>query len=143
MLRDTFDDVQAGYYNIPREVLETNHIGPQDLVSDAYRDWVKSRVLLAREYFKEGRSYLARVQNSRCRLAGYAYSTPFEWLLDRIEMDGYYLRPQYNGRKRYGTRLRMSWLTLSSMLNLHALDTLRQPVVSDTLVYPMDGERPL
>jgi phytoene/squalene synthetase len=49
MLRDTFDDVHAGYYNIPREVLEANHIGPQDIHIDAYRAWVKSRVSLARE----------------------------------------------------------------------------------------------
>src|SRR5678816_3794171 len=49
MLRDTFDDLQAGYYNVPREVLEANHIGPQDVHSDAYRGWVRGRVLLARE----------------------------------------------------------------------------------------------
>ena len=43
LLRDTFDDVQAGYYNIPREVLEANHIGPQDVQSVEYRAWVRSR----------------------------------------------------------------------------------------------------
>ena len=84
MLRDTFDDVQAGYYNIPREVLEANHIGPQDVHSDAYRAWVKSRVQLAREYFEAGKGYFARVQNLRCRLAGFAYIARFEWLLDTI-----------------------------------------------------------
>ena len=35
MLRDTFDDAQLGYYNIPREVLEAHHIGPEDVQSDA------------------------------------------------------------------------------------------------------------
>src|SRR5512143_1186945 len=69
MLRDTFDDMQVGYYNIPREVLEINHITPRDVGSDAYRAWVKSRIELAREYFKAGRGYFARVQNPRCRLA--------------------------------------------------------------------------
>ena len=59
MLRDTFDDAQIGYYNIPREVLEANHIGLQDVGSDAYRAWVKSRVQLAREYFKAGKDYFA------------------------------------------------------------------------------------
>lgn len=44
ILRDTFDDVQAGYFNIPREVLEANHIEPQDVHSDAYRAWVRRRV---------------------------------------------------------------------------------------------------
>jgi len=55
MLRDAFDDVQAGYFNIPREVLEANHITPLDVESDAFRTWVRSRVQLARKYFKAGR----------------------------------------------------------------------------------------
>jgi phytoene/squalene synthetase len=129
MLRDTFDDVQTGYYNIPREVLEANHIGPQDVQSDAYRAWVKSRVLLARKYFKEGKGYLARVQNPRCRLAGFVYSARFEWLLDTIEREGYHLRPQYDERKSVGTGLRMGWLALSSMINLRGAGALPQPDV--------------
>ncbi len=133
MLRDTFDDVQAGYYNIPREVLEANHIGPLDVQSDAYRAWVKSRVLLAREYFKAGKGYFARVQNPRCRLASFAYIARFEWLLDTMEREGYRLRPQYNERKSVGTGLRMSWLALSSMINLRGVGTLPGPVVSHPL----------
>jgi phytoene/squalene synthetase len=133
MLRDTFDDVQTGYYNIPREVLEANHIGPQDVQSDAYRAWVKSRVLLARKYFKEGKGYLARVQNPRCRLAGFIYSARFEWLLDTIEREGYHLRPQYDERKSVGTGWRMGWLALSSMINLRGAGALPQPDVLHTL----------
>ena len=130
MLRDTFDDAQLGYYNIPREVLEANRIGSQDVQSDAYRAWVKSRVQLAREYFKAGKGYFARVQNPRCRFACFAYIARFEWLLDTIEREGYCLRPQYNERKSAGTGLRMSWLTLSSMISLREADTLPQPDVS-------------
>ena len=126
MLRDTFDDAQIGYYNIPSEVLEVNHIGPLDVHRDAYRAWVKSRVLLAREYFKAGKEYFARVQNMRCRLACFAYIARFEWLLDTIEKEGYLLRPHYNERKSPGTALRMSWLTLSSLLSLHRTGTLPQ-----------------
>ena len=133
MLRDTFDDIQLGYYNIPREVLEPNHIGPQDVQSDAYRAWVKNRVLLAREYFKAGKAYFARVQNPRCRLASLAYIARFEWLLDTMEKEDYSLRPQYNERKSLGTGLRMSWLTFSSMINLRGLDTLSPSNVSDRL----------
>ena len=117
MLRDMFDDAQIGYYNIPREVLEANHIGPQDVQSNAYRAWVKSRVLLARQYFKSGKDYFRRVQNRRCRLACFAYIARFEWLLDTIEREGYCLRPQYQERKSTGVGLWMSWLTLSSMVN--------------------------
>ncbi len=119
MLRDTYDDVQAGYYNIPREVLEAvpggKAAGPQDVQSEAYRAWVKCRVQLAREYFREGKGYLSRVQNVRCRLACFAYIARFEWLLDTIEREGFALRPQYTERKSFGTGLRMSWLALSAM----------------------------
>ena len=123
MLRDTFDDAQTGYYNIPREVLEANHIGPQDVQSDGYRAWVKSRVQLGREYFRAGKEYFARVRNPRCRLACFAYIARFEWLLDRIEKEGYRLRPQYNERKSIKIGLRMSWLTLSSMFNWRGTNT--------------------
>ncbi len=124
MLRDTYDDLLAGYYNIPREVLEANHIDMQDVNSKAYRAWVKNRVSLARDYFAAGRGYLARVRNLRCRLAGFAYTARFEWLLDTFEVEGYALRPLYNERKSIGTGLRMSWLTLSSMLNLRGAAAL-------------------
>ncbi len=133
MLRDAWDDVQAGYYNIPREVLKANHIGPQDVHSDAYRAWVKSRVQLAREYFEAGRSYLARAENVRCRLAGFAYTARFEWLLDTIEREGYALRPQYSERRSIGTGLRMSWLTLSSLITLRGVETPSQPIASQRL----------
>ena len=128
MLRDTFDDVQTGYYNIPREVLEAAHIHPQDVQNKAYRAWVQSRIQLARKYFAAGRVYLARVQNSRYHLASLAYAARFEWLLDTVEREGYSLRPQYNERKSVGTALRMSWLTFSSMINLRGAGTLHQPV---------------
>lgn len=133
MLRDTYDDVQAGYYNIPREVLEAHHILPEDVNSDAYRAWVKSRVQLAREYFKAGKSYFARVQNTRCRLACFAYIARFEWLLDTIEQENYLLRPQYGERKSIGTGLRMAVSTLSSLIHVHGTESMPQPVVSQSL----------
>lgn len=129
MLRDTFDDVQAGYYNIPREVLEAHHIGAQDVHSRAYRAWVKGRVELARKYFMAGKVYLGNVQNLRCRLAGFTYAARFEWLLNTIEREGWVLRPQYSERKSIGTGLRMSWLAFSSMAHLREADALAQPVI--------------
>ena len=128
MLRDTFDDLQAGYYNIPLEVLEKNHIKPQNVKSDAYRAWVEGQVQLAREYFKAGRGYLARLQNLRCRLAGFAYIARFEWLLDTFEREGYLLRPQYNDRKSSRTGLWMSWMTLRSLITCRGAGTLPQAV---------------
>jgi phytoene/squalene synthetase len=128
MLRDTYDDVQSGYYNIPRELLEARHIQPQDLQSSVYRSWVQSRVKLARAYFHLGRGYLSRVKNLRCRLAGYAYTSRFEWLLDTIEREGYHLRPAYSERKSTRTALRMSGGVLSSLFNLPLPVDLPQPV---------------
>lgn len=124
MLRDTYDDVQAGYYNIPRELLEARHIQPQDLHSPAYRLWVRSRVQLARAYFRLGRGYLRRVKNLRCRLAGYAYTARFEWLLDTIEREDYYLRSAYLERKSTRAALGMSAQVLSSLFNLPIPDEL-------------------
>ncbi len=133
MLRDTFDDLQAGYFNIPREVLEENRMEPQEIQSDAYRTWVKSRVQLAREYFRAGKDYFARVENLRCRLACFAYIARFEWLLDTFEREGYLLRPQYHERKSPQKGLQISWLTLSSMVNLRRAETLTRPTVSHPL----------
>ena len=133
MLRDTFDDAQAGYYNIPREVLEANHIGPQDIQSKAYRAWVKSRVQLARTCFQTGREYLAQVEEPRCRLAGFAYTARCEWLLGTIEQENYFLRPEYNERKRLGTGLRMGLSTLSALINIRERKTSHPPVVSQSL----------
>jgi phytoene/squalene synthetase len=133
MLRDTFDDLHAGYYNIPREVLEANHIVPRDIQHKAYRAWVQSRVQLARNYFSAGREYLARVQNPRCRMAGFAYTARFEWLLDTIEQENYYLRREYMERKSFGTGLRMSLSTLSALIHARETETGTQSFVSQSL----------
>jgi len=123
MLRDTYDDVQAGYFNIPREVLSMNRITPQDVARPAYRAWVRSRVQLARSYFKSGKEYFRQVGNLRCRLAGFAYIARFEWLLDTIEHEGYLLRPHYDERKSIRTGLRMSLDTLSAIVTSRGVDT--------------------
>ncbi len=93
MLRDTFDDLAAGYYNIPLEYLEKWHITPQDVSSDAYRNFVKERVALAHHYFDCGRRYLSMVKSLRCRLAGYSYIARFTPVLNAIERNHYLLKP--------------------------------------------------
>jgi hypothetical protein len=133
MLRDTEDDMQLGYYNIQSEVLEANQIWTQDVKSEAFHACLKSRVQLARQYFEAGKGYFARVQNLRCRLAGMAYISRFEWVLDTIEREGYSLRPQYNERKSLEAGLQMGWLTLSSMLNFHGTGAFTQPFISHPL----------
>lgn len=117
MLRDTMEDNAAGYFNIPQEFLTANKISPHDTKSEPYRAWVRSRVQLARDYFRSGRRYMAQVENFRCRIAGYTYIARFEAVLDSIERDDYYLRSQYKECKTLVTGARMGWSTLWSAIN--------------------------
>jgi phytoene/squalene synthetase len=134
MLRDTYQDVRAGYFNVPREVLEAHSIGPEDVRTDAYRAWVAGRARLARAYLDAGRAYFARVQSPRHRLAGLAYIARFEWLIETLERDGFTLRPGYPEGRSLGTGVRMSWHVLSWMLGSLRLRTTSAPVAS-----PRDG----
>ncbi len=98
MLRDTSEDLAAGYFNVPGDYLAAHGLGPGDIDSEAYRTWVQDRVQLAREYFKAGRAYLAQVRCFRCRLAGRIYCAQFERELDTIERNAYRLR--FDGQKQ-------------------------------------------
>lgn len=115
MLRDAFEDVDAGYFNIPREYLRSHGCSPKAVNSTAYREWVCSRVQLARAYFKAGRGCTAQVKNLRCRLAGFLYTARFEWMLRAVERDNYCLRPAYPERKSLRAGLWMIWRTLASL----------------------------
>lgn len=116
MLRDAVEDAEAGYYNIPREVVTAAGIAPWDVESQAYRGWVKERVSQARACFKIGRDYLAQVESCRCRIAGYSYIRRFEVVLDSIEREGYLLRANYPERKSYSQGMQMIgwalWMTV-------------------------------
>jgi phytoene/squalene synthetase len=107
LLRDTREDVAAGYFNVPCEILQASGIGADDCVSAPYREWVRSRVQLARGYFAAGARYLDQTPSLRCRLAGYAYMARFVGILDAIERDDYRLRPAYPEFKRAGYGLRV------------------------------------
>jgi phytoene/squalene synthetase len=96
MLRDTFDDLESGYFNIPRSVLEANQLTPTNVQHPAYRRWVRARVDEARGCFTEGKAYIRRMGCLRAALAGYLYCARFEVVLRRIELDGYRLRAQYS-----------------------------------------------
>jgi phytoene/squalene synthetase len=131
MLRDAREDDEAGYFNIPREYLLARAISPSDIESPAYREWVRGRVQLARSYFRVGREYIARVSNLRCRLAGFAYTARFEWMLGAIERDNYRLRSEYPERKSLRAGLWMAWSVLTAMIASLRLKT--EPL---TLVTP-------
>lgn len=116
MLRDAIEDGHNGYCNIPFEYLQAREITAQAVTSPAYREWTCKRVQLARRYFQQGKEATARVRNLRCRLAGYAYTARFEWMLRTIERENYCLRAEYPERKSLPAGLWMGWITLSSFL---------------------------
>jgi phytoene/squalene synthetase len=134
MLRDTYEDVRAGYFNIPREVLEAYSIRPADVQTEAYRTWVEGRVKLARTHLDAGKAYFARVQSPRHRLAGLAYVARFEWLIETLEREGFRLRPRYAEGRSLGTGLRMSWRVLCWMIGSPGLRSPSAPIAS-----PRDG----
>ncbi len=114
MLRDTLEDVSHSYYNIPGEYLQAHGISTFEVESNAYHQWVCSRVRQARGYFKEGKGCIAQDKSWRRRLAGYAYSARFEWMLRTIERDNFCLRSEYGERKGLWAGVWMSWVTLTS-----------------------------
>jgi phytoene/squalene synthetase len=118
MLRDTLEDVSAGYYNIPQEVLVSESLSPAQVHAPVYRNWVRQQVQTARTCFAIGREYLSRVECLRCRISAYAYIRRFEIVLDSIEREDYLLRPQYPERKTLARGLEMTgwalWMALKS-----------------------------
>jgi phytoene/squalene synthetase len=113
LLRDMLPDIAEGYINIPREYLEKHGISSEEVHSDPFREWVQSRVELAKEYFREGKQYLDNLDPTRRKIAGYWYCARFEGLLEIIEKDGYILRPKYYERRNLSTWLNIAWLGLS------------------------------
>ncbi len=117
MLRDTLEDVEAGYFNIPREIVEAHRIDPRDVSSAPYQEWIRSRVHLARSLFHGGREYLSQVESLRHRLAAYAYIARFEVVLDAIEREGYQLRAAYPERKSLASSAKMGHSVLTQAFN--------------------------
>lgn len=128
MLRDTLEDIQAGYYNIPREIIEAYGIRPGDVGSQAYRDWVKTAVSRARACFKAGRAYLNRLESARCRIAGFAYMYRFEIVLDSIEREDYRLRAAYPERTGFGCGLEMISRAMWMGLKFRHRDATSSPI---------------
>ncbi len=116
MLRDMAEDIAGGFINIPGEYLAAHNISPEDMDSPPFRAWVQGQVAQARQYFCQGKRYLAELDVLRCKLAGYWYCARFEGVLDTIERDGYSLRPVYSRRRKLSTWLKIVWLGLSVTL---------------------------
>jgi len=136
MLRDMVQDIEEGYINIPHETMQEHGFNPGDLNNLPFRAWVQARVVLAREYFNEGKRYLDELGVLRCKIAGYWYSTRFEVILDSIERDGYTLRKNYNQHRKPAAWIKMVWLGIK--ISLQHFDcrkiTVRREVQDSQLV---------
>ena len=113
MLRDTLEDIQAGYFNIPCEFLAANGIDPWDVNSDPYRAWTQKRADVARACFKCGKEYLSQLESIRCRIAGQAYIARFEGTLKAIERLDYRPALKYPQSRGVGAAIWMSRSVLS------------------------------
>ncbi len=120
MLRDAVADAEAGYYNIPREVLEAGRIAPSDFHAPAYQDWVRSRVALAQDLFRQGKRYIRRLDHLRARLAGLAYCARFESVLDTIERADYVLQLEDKRARRPALQPALSRSSASEVPGAHS-----------------------
>lgn len=123
MLRDAYEDNEGGYFNTPAEFLQARSISPKEIESLAYQAWVCRRVRIAHRYFQAGRKYISQVKSLRCRIAGFAYTARFEWMLRTIARENYCLRATYPERKSLRAGLWMAWKTLTSAFALPCLQS--------------------
>jgi len=131
MLRDMIEDLEDGYINVPKEIFDGSDIGPRDVHSPAFRNWVRERVDLARQQFRDGKAYLDQLEVLRCKIVAYWYCVRFECVLDLIERDDYHLRPEYRERARMATRLQM----------VRTACTLTHKYYWNKIAQPMFGKR--
>jgi len=103
MLRDYLDDVEQGYINIPKKFVDTHDVNPHNINHPSIRHWVQQRVITARNYFQQSKSYLNNIEVLRCKMAGYLYCARFEPVLDQIEKDDFILRHKYSDHRKYQT----------------------------------------
>ena len=119
MLRDTLEDLPAGFINIPSEEIQAHQIDLQDPSSSAFREYVKGQVEQAEACFQAGMSYIESLDVLRAKLAGVWYCARFSCILKSIKRDGYVLRQDYPERKCIKTWLRMGFLALQVIVQHH------------------------
>ena len=81
MLRDTADDLAAGYFNVPRSVLEAHHLAPSDVHHPAYRRWVRDRIASRPPMLRGWQGLHAPRRLPAGLLAGLLYCARFEVVL--------------------------------------------------------------
>ncbi len=116
MLRDTLEDLPAGFVNIPAEDIQRDGICLEDVESETFRFWVRDQVERARVCFQAGKRYIDTLEVLRCKLAGAWYCARFEWFLNAIQRDGYRLRRAYPESHSLTTWVEMAGLGITITL---------------------------
>jgi phytoene/squalene synthetase len=98
MLRDTLEDLPAGFVNIPAEDIQESGIRLEDVESESFRMWVREQVERARACLQAGKRYIDTLDVLRCKLAGVWYCARFDRILNAIQRDSYRLRRSYPER---------------------------------------------
>ncbi|NAY92182.1 squalene/phytoene synthase family protein [Muricauda sp. JGD-17] len=112
LLRDTVEDLQNGFINVPKEYIELYGIDLSQIDSAAFRAWVRERTAKAREYFMKGKHYLETLDILRCKTVGLWYCARFESILDKIEKENYLLKSTYEEKGKTSRLIKMAQLTL-------------------------------
>ncbi len=127
MLRDTLEDIPAGFVNIPIEEIHERGICIEDAGSEPFRAWVKDQVERAKVYLQTGKGYINHLEVLRCKLAGAWYCARFEWFLNTIQRDEYRLRSAYPERHSPATWWKMMRLAVTITLK-HSLGKFRRNI---------------
>ena len=114
MLRDYREDLNEGFFNIPKEYLKQKGVTPQDIDSADLRELVKIQVQRARTLLITGKAYISRLPVLRGKLAAYWYCCRFENILDRLEKDNYVLHETYPRR----FNLSLHWNLLKTFITV-------------------------
>jgi phytoene/squalene synthetase len=125
MLRDTLEDIPAGFVNIPVEEIEGGGIRLDELESEAFRLWVRNQVERARVCLGTGKRYIDSLDVLRCKLAGAWYCARFEWFLNVFERDGYRIRSAYPERQHLAVWVEMAGLGVTITLR-HVAGRIRR-----------------
>ena len=114
LLRDTVEDLQNGFINIPKEYIELYGIDLSRIESPAFRAWVQERTAKAREYFTKGKLYLETLDIFRCKTVGLWYCARFEPILNQIENENYLLKSTYGEKGKSFRLFKMARLTMTA-----------------------------
>ena len=125
MLRDTLEDIPAGFVNIPTEDIQRLGIGLEDLDGKPFQTWVQEQSEWAGNCLKEGKRYINSLEVLRCKLAGAWYCARFEWFLEAFRGDGYRIREAYPERKSLAAWVEMAGLGFTIMVKHFAGRLLR------------------